>query len=142
MAVDFPSTLYKEHIPLLISTIPTNKRQTPNIIFSPLLFFNISFCLYFVSGNILFNTHNANTYSTRETEIVKMQDVANLQTGSFFTILSEGATKQGLSTIPMDNKFQKTPILDFKGVTDYDTQRAYDNIKNEVKHIIKKHAAI
>ena len=58
MAVDFPSTLYKEHIPLLISTIPTNKRQTPNIIFSPLLFFNISFCLYFASKNSLFNTHN------------------------------------------------------------------------------------
>lgn len=89
---------------------------------------------------IIFNTHNANTYSTRETEIVKMQDVANLQTGSFYTILSEGETKQGLSTIPMDNKFQKTPILDFKGVTDYDTQRAYDTIKNEVKHIIKKYA--
>ena len=30
-AVDFPSTLYKAHIPLLINTIPTNKRQTPSI---------------------------------------------------------------------------------------------------------------
>ena len=43
MAVDLPSTLYKEHIPLLISTIPTNKRQTPNIIFSPLLSFDSIF---------------------------------------------------------------------------------------------------
>ena len=45
MAVDFPSTLYKEHIPLLISTIPTNKRQTPNIIFSPLLLLQYIFLL-------------------------------------------------------------------------------------------------
>ena len=34
-AVDFPSTLYKVHIPLLIRTIPTNKRHTPNICFPP-----------------------------------------------------------------------------------------------------------
>lgn len=87
---------------------------------------------------VLFDTHSANTYSTRETDIVKAQDVANLDTGHFFTILSEGKIRQGLSRIPMDNKFQKTPILDFKGVTDYDTQRAYDNVKNEVKHIMKR----
>ena len=46
MAVDFPSTLYKEHILLLISMIPANKRQTPNIIFSPLLL--LQYIFYFI----------------------------------------------------------------------------------------------
>lgn len=87
---------------------------------------------------IFFNTHKANTYSTRETDRVKTQDVANLDTGSFYTILSEGRTRQGISNIPMDSKFQKTDILPFKSVTEYDLQRAYENVKYEVSHILIK----
>ncbi|MBB1140970.1 type IV secretory system conjugative DNA transfer family protein [Myroides sp. WP-1] len=87
---------------------------------------------------LIFNSHKANTYSTRETDIVKAQDVANLNTGSFYTILAEGRTRQGLSNIPMDSKFTKTDILPFKSVTEYDLQRAYDNVKYEVSHILVK----
>ena len=56
MAVDFPSTLYKEHIPLLISTIPTNKRQTPNIIFSPLLLLQYIFLFIFRKWKYFYST--------------------------------------------------------------------------------------
>ena len=56
MAVDFPSTLYKEHIQLLISTIPTNKRQTPNIIFSPLLLLQYIFLFIFRKWKYFYST--------------------------------------------------------------------------------------
>ncbi|MDM1514364.1 type IV secretory system conjugative DNA transfer family protein [Myroides odoratimimus] len=64
-----------------------------------------------VSQNVktsIVDLHNSSTYSTRETDRVKTQDVANLDTGSFFTVLSEGKSRQGLSNIPMDKKFIKT----------------------------------
>lgn len=76
------------------------------------------------------------TISTRETDIVKVQDVAQLQTGSFYTILSEGKVKQGLSQIPMDKNFHKEDVLAFSNATERDIKNAYNSVKRDVEDVI------
>ena len=78
------------------------------------------------------------THSTRETDIVKVQDVAQLPTGSFYTILAEGKQKQGLSEIPMDSNFVKTPIQIMSNVSESDLENAYNRVRNEVNNVILK----
>ncbi len=78
------------------------------------------------------------THSTRETDIVKVQDVAQLPTGSFYTILAEGKQKQGLSEIPMDSNFVKTPIQIISNVSESDLENAYNRVRNEVNNVILK----
>ena len=85
----------------------------------------------------LFGRTQSSTESLRETDVVKLQDVAQLNTGQFYTILSEGKNRQGLSAISMDKSFVKAEILPFKGVSEDDIKRAYNRVKNEVKHILK-----
>lgn len=76
------------------------------------------------------------THSTRDSDRVKMQDVANLSTGSFYTLLSEGVEKQGISHIPMDIKFNKSEILPFNSFSDRDLEQAYNRISLDVKEVI------
>lgn len=82
------------------------------------------------------------TISTRETDIVKLQDVAQLQTGSFYTILSEGKMKQGLSQIPMDKHFEKAEILPFSNADERSIKNAYNSVKRDVEDVILKYAII
>lgn len=76
------------------------------------------------------------THSTRDSDRVKMQDVANLSTGSFYTLLSEGVEKQGISHIPMDIQFNKSEILPFNSFSDRDLEQAYNRISLDVKEVI------
>ena len=82
------------------------------------------------------------TTSTRESDIVKTQYVANLDTGSFFTILSEGRSRQGISHIPMNTKFAKTEILAFKSVSERDIKQAYNRVSLDVKEVILKNSIL
>lgn len=80
--------------------------------------------------------------STRETDIVKSQYVANLDTGSFFTILSEGNIRQGISHIPMDKNFNKSEILPFSSADEYDIRQAYKRVILDVSEVILKNSIL
>jgi len=82
------------------------------------------------------------TISTRETDIVKVQDVTQLETGSFYTILSEGKVKQGLSKIPMDKSFKKEEILSFSSASERDIKNAYNKVKRDVDDVILRNAKL
>jgi type IV secretory pathway TraG/TraD family ATPase VirD4 len=89
---------------------------------------------------VIMNIQKSRTHSTRETDFVKLQEVAQLQTGSFYTILSEGKIKQGLSTIPMDGNFRKSEILPFSHADERDIKNAYNSVKLDVSEVILKTA--
>ncbi|PTT73413.1 type IV secretory system conjugative DNA transfer family protein [Chryseobacterium sp. HMWF001] len=82
------------------------------------------------------------TTSTRETDIVKSQDVANLDTGSFFTVLSEGLQRQGISHIPMDRKFVKTEIEPFSSADENEVKKAYKRISFDVSEVILRESIL
>jgi type IV secretory pathway TraG/TraD family ATPase VirD4 len=89
-----------------------------------------------------FDNDRTTTTSTRETDIVKAQYVANLDTGSFFTILSEGGIRQGISHIPMDNKFNKSEILPFSSADENDVKQAYKRVSLDVTEVILKQSIL
>lgn len=78
------------------------------------------------------------SFSYQERDLVKVQDVTTLNTGAFYTILSEGKTRQGLSSISIDKKFVQSEILAFKGVTDWDLEQNFMKIKKECDFILSK----
>lgn len=77
------------------------------------------------------------SYAYQERDLVKIQDVATLPTGSFYTILSEGKNRQGLASIPLNNSFAKTPITQFNNVTSSDLDAVFERIKRETELILK-----
>lgn len=76
------------------------------------------------------------SFAYQERDLVKVQDVANLNTGSFYTLVSEGSVRQGLSVIPINNNFKKTEILPFNSVTQWDLDQAFGKVKADVKYIL------
>ena len=84
----------------------------------------------------LINYNKGKTISTRESDIVKVQEVAQLETGSFYTILSEGKVKQGLSKIPMNKNFNKAEIIPFSNADERDIKNAYSSVKRDVEEVI------
>ena len=82
------------------------------------------------------------TTSTRESDIVKSQYVANLDTGSFFTVLSEGGVRQGISHIPMDKNFKKSEILPFSSADNNDVKQAYRRVSLDVMEVILKQSIL
>lgn len=85
--------------------------------------------------SILKHTQSS-TESLRETDLVKLQDVAQLNTGQFYTILSEGKNRQGLSSIPMDKSFVKAEIPAFRTISPNDLKYAYTKVKNDMGRIL------
>lgn len=88
-----------------------------------------------VIGGIL--KGSGRSYAYQERDLVKPQDVATLPTGSFYTILSEGKERQGLSSILMDKRFTKTEILPFSSVTQWDLDQAFEKVKKDVEYILR-----
>jgi len=76
------------------------------------------------------------SYSYQERDLVKVQDVAMLPTGSFYTILSEGEHRQGLASIPMNTNFVKTEIQPFKQVSPIDLENAFYKVKRDIESIL------
>lgn len=80
------------------------------------------------------------TESLKETNLVQSQDVSKLPTGHFYTVLSEGKEKHGLSEIPMDSKFVKKEISVIHSVTPEMVTNAYNEVKDDVNERILKSA--
>ena len=76
------------------------------------------------------------SYSMQEKEVVKVQDVTTLQTGTFFTILSEGNRKTGKWSIPLDNSFTHHDLPKLREITDDEVNYVYLKIKNEVLELL------
>lgn len=76
------------------------------------------------------------SYSYQERDLVRVQDVTTLQTGSFYTVLSEGVHRQGLASIPMNNSFVKTEIQPFNNVSQYEVENAFNQVKEDIKRIL------
>lgn len=79
---------------------------------------------------------SGDSYSYQERDLVKVQDVATLQTGSFYTILSEGSHRQGLASIPINNAFVKAEIEPFNNVSSYEVEQVYYQVKKDIKRIL------
>lgn len=84
------------------------------------------------------------SFSTRESDRVKLQDIANLNTGNFYVMLAESAEseRQGLAQIPMDNKFTKTEILPFHSFSERDLEQAYNRVSLDVTEVILKNSIL
>jgi hypothetical protein len=91
----------------------------------------------------IFGTDRKNTrgssYSYQERDLVKVQDVAQLNTGSFYTILSEGHIKQGKTTIPLNNSFVKSDLPQKRHVTDEQIENVFTRVKMEAKQILSNY---
>lgn len=87
-------------------------------------------------GGIFGGDEITTTTTTRTEEIVKMQEVAQLNTGTFFTILSEGEHRQGKSTIPLDKGFKKSEILSNAGVDENDLKQAYRRVTLDITEVV------
>lgn len=77
------------------------------------------------------------SFTYQERDLVKAQDVAQLQTGSFFTIVSEGNVKQGKATVKIDDVFTKTSLPMIRDLKDEHLEICFENIKQEAKDILK-----
>lgn len=91
---------------------------------------------------VFLNIDSSESHSTRESDIVKVQEVAQLKTGSFYTILSEGKLRQGLSHIPMDYRFNKSEITPFSSADDNDIRQAYKKVTLDVSEVILKNSIL
>lgn len=79
------------------------------------------------------------SYSYQERDLVKIQDVAQLNTGSFYTILSEGDIKQGKTTIPLNNSFVKSDLPQKRHITDEQIENVFTRVKMEAKQILSNY---
>lgn len=79
---------------------------------------------------------SSKTESTQETDLVKGTDVFQAETGSFYTLLSSGKKRLGLSKISMDETFVKSEIKLNKNVTEENINDNFDKIKEDIKLII------
>jgi type IV secretory pathway TraG/TraD family ATPase VirD4 len=76
------------------------------------------------------------SFTYQERDLVKAQDVAQLQTGSFFTIVSEGNVKQGKATITIDSNFSKTSLPLIRDLQEEHLDICFETIKQEVRDIL------
>lgn len=91
----------------------------------------------------IFGTDRKNTrgssYSYQERDLVKTQDVAQLETGSFYTILSEGDTRQGKATIPLNSSFKQSDLPQKRHVTEEQIENVFTRVKMEAREILSNY---
>ena len=80
------------------------------------------------------------SYSYQERELVKVQDVATLETGSFYAILSEGTTRQGKTSIPLNPKAFQSDLPQKRSFSEEQIENNFKRIKQEAKEILLKYA--
>ncbi|MFT4202599.1 MAG: hypothetical protein QM610_01680 [Chitinophagaceae bacterium] len=83
------------------------------------------------------NVNHSTSHNYQERDVVRPQDVATQQTGSFYVQLSEGVQKQGRIAVPMDSSFSQTPIGGNGSVSQEDIRTAYEAVKAEALSLLK-----
>ena len=76
------------------------------------------------------------SYSYQERDLVKIQDVATLNTGEFYVILSEGNMRQGKAYIPLDPNFRKSDLKANQYVTEAEMNALYNKIRFEANELL------
>ncbi|UWY29366.1 type IV secretory system conjugative DNA transfer family protein [Flavobacterium sp. TR2] len=79
---------------------------------------------------------SGSSYSYQERDLVKVQDVAQLETGSFYTVLSEGNPRQGKVSIPLNLSFVKTELPQKRVISEEQIENVFDRIKMEAREIL------
>lgn len=80
------------------------------------------------------------SYSYQERELVKVQDVATLETGSFYTILSEGATRQGKTSIPLNPNAYQSDLPQKRSFSDEQIENNFSRIKAEARELLNQYS--
>lgn len=79
------------------------------------------------------------SYSYQERDLVKVQDVAQLATGTFYSILSKGNIKQGKTYIPLNDSFVKTDLTERRYITEEQIENNFIRVKMEAKSILSNY---
>lgn len=82
------------------------------------------------------NNTQGSSYSYQERDLVKIQDVASLETGSFYAILSEGKTKLGKVSIPLNPQAYQAQIPQKRAFTDDELENNFSRIKRESRELL------
>jgi len=80
------------------------------------------------------------SYSYQERELVKVQDVATLETGSFYAILSEGATRQGKTSIPLNPKAFQSDLPQKRSFSEEQIESIFSRIKAESRELLMQYS--
>lgn len=86
------------------------------------------------------NSGKSESYTFQERDLVKAQDVAQLQTGSFYTIVSEGNIRQGKTEVKVNPNFRKTPLKQVRELNEEHLEICFERIKSEAKDILLKYS--
>jgi hypothetical protein len=75
--------------------------------------------------------------ASRKREVGKVQEVATLNTGSFYAILSESENRMSIESIPLYKSFQHADLPEISSVTEEDVNRIYTRIKMDIKNLVE-----
>lgn len=82
------------------------------------------------------------SYSYQERELVKVQDVATVETGSFYTTLSEGNVRQGKTSIALNSAFIQSDLPHKGHVSDDQLTDVFNKIKIESSRILLENVTV
>ena len=68
---------------------------------------------------------------------MKAQDVGQLRTGSFYTIVSEGNVRQGKTDVVVNTKFIKTSLPLIRNLDEEQLDICFENIKQQTQIILQ-----
>lgn len=83
----------------------------------------------------IFSAKNSSSHSYQERDLVKVQQVAGLETGSFFVQLSEGTNKQGKIKVPY-KKFGRKELSERRQIDDDTIQKRFSEIRYEARQLL------
>jgi type IV secretory pathway TraG/TraD family ATPase VirD4 len=73
------------------------------------------------------------SYSLQESDLVRPQEVTGLDTGTFFCILSEGATKMGKNRFTLNQNYVHSDLPVLRTISRDELMQNYREIKNNIK---------
>lgn len=77
------------------------------------------------------------SYAYQERDLVKVQEVATIETGSFYALLSEGDVRQGKTSIALNKSFVQADLPRKSEVFEYTLNSVFNNIKIDSNSILQ-----
>lgn len=85
-----------------------------------------------------FSIKKTTSKSIQEKDIVKPQELVNLNTGTFFYTVSEGRKRQGKIKVPIDSRFKKSDINQVNSDFSDKVANEYKKIKSEAASMLSE----
>lgn len=79
---------------------------------------------------------SSTSYSSQLRDLIRVQDMAKIGTGTFAVNLSEGSIRQGVAYIPPNPNCYKTPLEQIRQVSEYEIGLVYNEIKRQAMYIL------